>query len=552
MIRTSTICAALLALALGSDAHAATPPPDAATGETIAGDELLFPESSYIRDLIERAQRALADLGLYDGPVNGVADPLLIEAIGRFQQRSGYPDKSIIDEALIGRLEASVNIESLLTRLARARAREMAEARAQLLSKPETRRLIENGDDSAARANRDTSACFAAPTPDCLLDEATESAKAVATEGRRDWALGEVLVAQVLTGLREDALATTGRISDPRLIIVALRRIAEAEAEAGRSAAAIDAIDLIPDPEEETAARVSIARMLSGRGDHEAALSAASPLFEHPAASEPSLASVLADGGRRAEADGLLVHEVLVSRKLADGEERDAAFRRIATAYITLGEADTALALLDEIALKSERNAVLIGAAASLAAKGRADEAVDLVSQVDGERYRTLALAGVAERLLEQDAIRAVALLGDAETLSETIGLPFAKDFALSRIAMIHAKAQARTGGDYAAPIRIAMSIGDATLRAETLWRLHLEHGIDVRAAAETATEQIAGAFNTAWLYADLADRLNASSASMGSDLSARALELAEKVTSPWARARLLARLAITVHRRQK
>lgn len=56
-------------------------------------------------DMIE-AQEALADLGLYEGPVNGVATDATVKAIRRFQIRNGLPVTGALDsetsETLIG------------------------------------------------------------------------------------------------------------------------------------------------------------------------------------------------------------------------------------------------------------------------------------------------------------------------------------------------------------------------------------------------------------------------------------------------------------------
>ncbi|MEQ8665732.1 MAG: hypothetical protein RIC16_08395 [Rhodospirillales bacterium] len=566
MNRTSTFVGAIASLALWSlvaapSMHAATQP-TTETGRQVRTDIRPYPESGYIRDLIERAQRALTALGLYDGPVSGVVDPLLIEAITQFLQRRGRVESTKIDEDLVARLESSVDIETLLDRLADIRKRKTQAARDQLLSNPETRQLLESApDEEIADIGRDTTACFRKPDPKCLLDEATESAKAVATDGRRDWAFGEILVAQILSGLQDDALSTTRRIADPRLIIVALRRIAEAEAEAGRVDAALDAISLIPDDVEQTAARTTVARLLSDQGDHAAALDTAEPLLaglRNGISAESltdetdfrtSLVPVLANGDRRDEADRLLVDLVLEARAIDDPAERGVSYRRIATAYLSIGEPDVAIAMLDEIATESDRNTILIAAAAQLAAAQRPAQALELAGSVAGPRYRALAFIDVAERIAEFDVNAAQEILATASSVIDTIELPFARDFALSRLAI----AQVAGGGPVLGR-KTAASIGDATLRAETFWRLYLEQGLPVEADAEAASGDVQGGFNLAWLFSELADRMNARTDNETGPVKARnlferALALAEAIKTPWARARLLARLAVTLER---
>lgn len=565
MIRTSTIlgaAAALLLIVSAGPAPAATQP-TTETGRPLRAEIKPYPESGYIRDLIERAQRALTTLGLYDGPVNGVVDPLLIEAIKQFQQRRGGGGSTRIDEELVARLESSVDIEALLDRLADIRERNTETARAQLLSNPATRKLLEDAPrDETAEIGRDSSGCFRDPTPKCLLDEATESAKAVATDGRRDWAFGEILVAQILAGLQDEALSTTRRITDPRLIIVALRRIAEAEAEAGRAGAALDALSLIPDAAEQSLARTAVARSLSDQGNHAAALSAAEPLLSGVRQAEQtrsrtvdfahrsSLAAVLANGERRDDADRLLVELVMEARNIDAPDERGVAYRRIAMAYLAIGEPDIALAMLDQMVSDSDRNTILIAAASQLAARQRIDQAFELADRVAGERYRALTLIDIAERLAATDEAAARTALIRAEEISAGIELPFAREYALSRLALAHALVD---NGD-AASDRIAATISDPVLRAETYWRLHLEYGLPVLDKAEAASDNVQGAFNLAWLFADLADRMTgvarpSEGPTGGAALFERAIGLAAEVKTPWARSRLLARLAETLGR---
>ena len=80
----------------------------------------------------------------------------------------------------------------------------------------------------------------------CLLSEALESAKAIGKAELRDWALGEILIAEARAGLGERAMETTSRINDPRLVMVALRDIAEAQAAGGNPEEALAAADIIP------------------------------------------------------------------------------------------------------------------------------------------------------------------------------------------------------------------------------------------------------------------------------------------------------------------
>ncbi len=545
---------AIAALAVLEPRHvAASTPPAPAAGDLL--DETAPDQTSgYIRDLIERAQRALGVLGLYGGPPSGTVDAQLIEALKRFQSRSGLPDTTIIDEDLVGRLEASVNVEQLLERLDAARTREAQKAREALLSNPETRHLLDGADvDETADPTRDASGCFDDPSPRCLLDEAVESAKAIASDGRRDWAYGEILVAQVHAGLTEDALATVRRITDPRLIIVALRRIAEAEAAAGRAEAALDAVNVIPDRAERLAAASAVAQLLSGLSLHDAAFAAADRLMDDQNTADLELtrhlaevAPVLATGGRRDRANRLLVEIALETRNADNGSGRDARYRHIANAYLAIGEPEIALQMLDQVGNVSDRNAILIAAAAQLAATGQQDDARALAAQIAGERYRAVALAGIAEQQhYRGDGDDARDTLQAAEKVLNEIDLPYARDYAASRIALVYA-ADPANGTETARPV--ATAIRDPRLRAETLWRMVLLGRPELETAAEEATSSIFGKFDRAWLFNDLAERqISAADLANGAALFERALALARDIATPWARARILARLSISL-----
>lgn len=555
---TATFRTALSVLALTGTlvtvpSIAATPPDTGLDGHA-ASESLLFQSSDYIRDLVERAQRALTTLGLYEGPISGEVGPLLIDAIERFQRRDRQLGSAIIDEDLVERLEASVNIGALLDRLSKARERDKAAAREQLLANPETRALIEqNQANEPAMADRDSASCFGDPDPACLLFEATESARAVTTPGRRDWALGEVIVAQILTGLSDDAMVTAASMSDPRLIIVGLRRIAEAEATAGRSQAAASALEMIPDADEQLTARIDVARVFSHLGEHDAALKTTEGLRGDDADTAmlalnggAELALFLHAADRTGEAETWLARLTLSVRDLAASGDRDAGYKAMANAYLAIGRPDVGLALLERIDGVSQRNAVLIEAAHRMAELGRTVEAFDLAETVRGDRYKALAFADIAEALISVDASVARKSLARARKIADDIRLPFARDFAVSRIALTQALMQQV---DHDRVRDLAAGIKDQELRAETLWLLRLQHGDFYSDASEEAVSDIQGDFNAAWLLASLADRFVNEDADAARDLLERALGTAEQVKTPWARARLLAKLATVLHR---
>jgi len=177
-------------------------------------------------------------------------------AVRKYQTSAGARVTGRINKKLVDELENSIQVRLLLKRLDKVRIDNMSAARDALLKHP---------------ATREKAACQENVTVRCLLTEALESAKAVFKPELRDWALGEILVAQARAGLGPEAMRAAGRIRDPRLIIVALRDIAEAQAMSGLNERALAAADIISDPVKQSEALAAIADIQVKRGDFDAA-----------------------------------------------------------------------------------------------------------------------------------------------------------------------------------------------------------------------------------------------------------------------------------------
>ena len=230
-------------------------------------------------DLVLRAQKALGKLGLYQGPVDGRMTAATRAAVRKYQSNSGVRVTGRLDKKLVEGLENSSQVRLLLKRLDRVRIENMSAAREALLNHPATRDLVTGEKEAIADPTRDIAGCLENVTVRCLLTEALESAKAVYKPELRDWALGEILVAQARAGLGPDAMRTAGRIRDPRLIIVALRDIAEAQAISGLNDRAMAAADIISDPVKHSEALAAIADIQVKRGDFAAARKTAAHLL---------------------------------------------------------------------------------------------------------------------------------------------------------------------------------------------------------------------------------------------------------------------------------
>lgn len=177
-------------------------------------------------DLVLRAQQALAKAGYYRGPQDGRMSRATKIAVRAYQIKARLRVTGRITKTLVDGLENSLQVRVLLKRLDKVRIENMGAAREALLKHPATRDLVTGTEEEVADPSRDKAACLEFIAVRCLLTESLESAKAIFKPELRDWALGEILVAQARAGLGPEAMDTAGLIRDPRLIIVALRDIA--------------------------------------------------------------------------------------------------------------------------------------------------------------------------------------------------------------------------------------------------------------------------------------------------------------------------------------
>jgi hypothetical protein len=98
-----------------------------------------------------------------------------------------------------------------------------------------------------------------------LLAEAAEALRAIFKPELRGWALGELLVAQAKPGLADSGMHTVRWIADPRLIMVALRNIAQAQTSERRDDEAAYAAKIIPNIVRRADAFAAISRIQATR-----------------------------------------------------------------------------------------------------------------------------------------------------------------------------------------------------------------------------------------------------------------------------------------------
>ena len=517
--------------------------------------------------LILRTQKALTESGNYKGPLDGVMDVELRSAIRVYQKRNGLGVNGIASEELAIHLETASKVDVLLNRLDVVRKERMAAAREALLSNPETRHLVNDAIDEVADPTRDPEPCFRKPTALCLLAEASESAKAIHKTDRRDWALGAILAAQAKAGFTKDAMATVRRIHDPRLIMVALRKIAEGLAQSGRGEEAQAASEIIPDTVKRADALVAIATIEAAHKDVAGARKAARRLnqvileVEDPVrriAYYTKSATVLSRAGDADSSRAAMNQAEDLLRIGVKRAQRGTALRHLAAARAEMGQPERALSVLKDVSGAADRTPVLVAVAIAHADAGQMEEALAVTADITSDRYRAVTLShiGIAQVKAGKGA-DAWATLAQAMEAAETIKFPYARSFALSRIAIAFAEiAKATDPRAFEDAVETARRIQDDQLRAHVLWtlwaernRLGDEAGAQrTEALAREASAEIKSSLSRVWMFGDISSsHVVAGEPDHAWAAFLNALDVAQGVDNAWARARALSKLASTL-----
>ena len=498
--------------------------------------------------LIRRAQEVLAKFKYYKGPLDGRMSDRLRGAIRDYQRRVGRKVNGKVSEELVTHLETQTKIGTMLSHLKKVKKENIEAARKALLNKAETRHLLSTDKPvEVADPTRDASRCFRRPGRLCLLHEAVESAKAIHRSELRDWAFGEILVAQAKSGLASSAIPTVRRIGDARLIIVALRDMARAQARAGRFAEAEAAADIIPDPFKRLEALSAIAHIQlknkAGDAAHQMAariiaLSAklASPLQRITLLAQMAVVlNKLGDAGgagKAIEEAHALARSDDLARQLGS-LEKGAALRHVASALAEVGQPMRAIEIIEDITGVYDRTAVLMSAAM---AQAHAGDVAQALSGKQAEATRTIDLA------LE---------------VTDKIKLPYARSYAVGQLVQSLIEIGLRTGREaLAEAVLTAMEIDNDRLRAYTLWTAataqmrkgFAEDARKTQVLAEEATEEIGSTLSQVWLYGDIAtESAEAGQKDMARTAFRKGVAIAENIHNAWGRARALAKLASTL-----
>jgi tetratricopeptide (TPR) repeat protein len=531
----------------------------AALRDDAVGPRAFVDDDIEYQTLVSRVQELLAELGLYDGRVDGKEGPATERAIRLYESQTQLPVVGHVSRQLLEHIESVGLASRLVRRIEASRGRAIENARAALAQNNATRSLLERTSLPVADPTRDGATCLRSPTVSCLLSEAFESTKAVADVKFRDWILGDIATALARSGRADAALDTLRFVEDPRLILTGLRAIAAAQAEAGSAGEATLLAGTIPDEwlQAEAISAIAVVDARDRRFDRLLHLVDRVMDIAHRGGDDLRAASILArlgselvrlgaDKQARRLADAVRTLAELPGRSRAT---KDRLASELATVLAELGERDAAANVLSQIKDDNLRRPALQALALDYASARDFDAARRVLKEIIDPRYRATSLANVAFRQAQLGDPTGAAVTA-REAIDESATIPwrfaYAKGFVLSRI--VRANIEIR---EIASAGQIAAGIADPALRTQS--QLSVAAAVtDDRAAvlaqARESASKIVTDVDRVWAYSGAA--LSASRAGQR-DLARivydEAVANAQSITAAFARATALTRLANTL-----
>ncbi|MRG73672.1 hypothetical protein GH722_18055 [Alphaproteobacteria bacterium HT1-32] len=524
-------------------------------GATTGGARLLLDPDP----LVVRAQELLTRLGRYAGPVDGRFNQQLAEALAGITGVSAAsqdrlePDP-LLTRDVVDRLALMVDVDLMQERLAGATERQREQARQALEGSKDTRDFLERAVTAPVTANRDADGCFADPGARCLLTEALAAADVVLDRKQRDWAYSEILVAQANAGYLANALATAQQLSDPRAVLVGMRRIAGALVRAVPGPLAAETATAIPDPRQQSAAFLDIAEVHLQDGRlpeaRQAALAAGTGGQSDLQISSDDMlrsAAVWLKLGNEAQFTGMLDH--YRSRLPAEASARKAAELALVERLASLDRLPEAEQAFAPFAARNEDQvSARIALALALARSGEGDRALVMLGGVRQLRYKAVGLARLAI-LLRHERERAIAVADLSMMVAGRIELSYARSYAYGRLVDVWMALE-----DMPAAERALDEIEDDRLKAVAALRLlstgeYRDAATDQRDLATVARRSIDGVADRlarVWLLCSLEAEFGGQPDSRSSGIAyrAEAIDIARSIRDPWFRARAWARIS--------
>lgn len=527
------------------------------------------PEVYTLDDPVKRAQELLQELGLYTGKIDGVRTTAFEDALKTYQRLYALPESGALDDSLLAHLENIGRIRALIGRLDLVRKQKQDSARQALLSDPRTRGFLAPKDTEVADPTRDVSHCFAAPTATCLLNEAVETSRAVYEDDLRDWALGEILAAQVSSGLTTQAMETAGRIKDSRLIIAALTNIAKTHAKEGQIPEALSGLNLIPLAHRRLSVLLDVARVYKTQGNHEALNALINRILagtqsvadmEERLSLQLQAAELVATTDKKRALQLLQDATTTIEQNLSD-QPQASLLRQTATTMAKAGHPDQALKALNKLPNDDTRIPILMAVARAFLVQHTPEKAQRIIEDIASARYRSIILCDLALHYWQTGQRRlALKALEDAQGLSTAIKLPFAQNYAYAQITATFSTMAADSGDLILAKqaYQTLAKINDDRLKARAFWRLNIiahQHGLhvserDLDSEADQAIADIKSQFSKAWILGDLAEsHFQKGETEQAQKALKLGLQTVQTLKNPWARSRALAKFGVVLHR---
>lgn len=477
------------------------------------------------------------------------------EAIRRFEVKFGRIGQGGLSADGILNLSAVTNAVRIRRLLKKTREQQVIRARSALRKNARTRDLV--GDEKRwTRGSTDiayTVSCTPTTMTQCALAQALDEIAKIKRADYRDWVLRDAV--RVIANLGEEKIGreVIGKISDPRLILVALREMAEGLAAADRLSAAREIAFAIPDIRNRAKAIVAIARAQFDKGDAKGGRQTITRMLDVLAA-EPSAStfvSLVTEMSRRLGRMGNLAAAgelaAAAERRIAaaaTGINLDSEWGMVATTYATLGnEAATAQAL-ERIKNADTRRLLILPTAEIFIGDAARVDAEEKKKSPSRLRNLIVAMSNFAgARQAAGDTEGAKALMERAGKFLAMLDRSYASDYTRA-----HFIDRALGLGMTAKAYEVIGKIKRKTLKTKKSWSF-VGAGIEAVSfeSVMAETENIANLFERCLIYLHASrilgrhlpqDRIES--------LIAKAHALTGKLTEPWWRARALISLAET------
>jgi hypothetical protein len=498
-------------------------------------------------------QRALNDLGMYNGPINGRLNAFLEKAIRRFEVKFGQIGRGGLSPNGILNLNAVTQAVRIQRLLEKSRDDQMRNARTALLSGEQTRDLV-GGARRWSKGSRDIrydAHCTPQTMTECSLAQALDEIAKIERADYRDWALRDAV--RVIASLGEEKIGreVIGRISDPRLVLVALREMVEGLAGAKKLVAATFIANAIPDIRNKAKALASISVSHFVNGDKLGGQSMLSYMLavldeEKNIGNFVSLVTQVARKLKRARlvdvASGLMPVLEARMRVFAGDGKQDAEWGMIATAYATLGDEGGANRAKERIKNADTRKLLILPTSKFLETEATNFEENDVKRSLPRIRKLVVAMNNIAlARQVEGDIAGARLVMERSAKYVELLDKTYASDFARAHFVDQALRLNMRR---YA--YKVTGSINRKALRIKKTWSFVGSGVEDVPIAeAEADTDSISNLFERCATYLHASRVLALKFPRERVDvLMEKARLLTARMSEPWWRARALISLA--------